>query len=254
MLSYMERGRLGAKNFWKKYKSDDIFRNKILEKWRKIRIRNYEKSLESFKKLNEEESEILKSRLCGFLAADGSVFIRKELRTEKVHYEIRFYPDDYALVELFNKSFERLYGKKVFYKQDGKYFRISISNKFAVRDLLSISKFSSKNWTLPKILKSKESKIEWLKAYFDCDGYVCKKYIQVQSVNKNGLNQISKLLKEFGIVSKIYVYERKQKSWNINYLLNINGKVMMTKFLKEIGFNHTLKKNKLQELIKAGVA
>ncbi len=42
-------------------------------------------------------TDILKSRLCGFLVGDGSVFVRKEKKTGKVQLELRFYPDDITL-------------------------------------------------------------------------------------------------------------------------------------------------------------
>ena len=254
MLSHHERGRLGAKSFWGKYETDKNFRNKVINKWRQSRIRNYKASNKYVANITNREKQILKARLCGFLAADGSVFIRKEPNTGKVHHEIKFYPDDHKLVEIFAISFKKLYGKDVHIKQERKYYRVSICNKTATRDLLSIANFSSKNWTFPKIIKSRSSKIEWLKSYFDCDGYVGKKYIQLQSVNKEGLEQIQKLLNDFGIVSKIYTYKRKQKSWNINYLLNINRKDMIIRFHKEIGLRHTLKKERLESLISAEVA
>jgi hypothetical protein len=218
MLSHTERGKLGAKTFWQKYKTDDFFRNRVLNKWRESRIRNYEKVIKSLHKVDESEREILRSRLCGFLAADGSVFIRKELKTGKVHHEIRFYPDNDVLVELFNKAFEKLYGSKTHIKQDGKYFRLSANNKFAVMDLLSIAKFSSKNWSLPKILNSKKAQIEWLKCYFDCDGYIGKKYIQIQSVNKKGLQQMQKLLKSLILnLKSILIKESKNLGIQIIY-------------------------------------
>ena len=193
MKSHRERGVLGAKSFWHKYKTDKNFREILIKKWSASRIKNYEKTNKYKSGISTNDENILKSILCGFLAADGSVFIRTEKKTGKVHYEIRFYPDDYKLVELFATSFEKLYGKIVHVKQDNKYYRISICNKVATNDLLSLADFSSKNWTFPKkIIKSKECKKEWLRSYFDCDGYVGKKYVQLQSVNMKGLKKNSR--------------------------------------------------------------
>ena len=62
------------------------------------------------------------------------------------------------------------------------------------------------------------------------------------------------MLAEFEIKSKLYSYERKQKSWNTNYMLNVNGRERMLKFQEEIGFNHRLKKTKLKKILDAEVA
>ncbi len=196
----------------------------------------------------------LKARLCGFLAADGSVFIRKERKTGKIHHDIRFYPDSLILAQLFNDALRTLYGRVARTKQLGNYYALAVTSKQAVTDLLSMASFTSKSWTLPNVVVTRTAKIEWLRAYFDCDGYVGNKYVQVQSVNVGGLRVIQRLLNEFGIESKIYTYTRKNESWNINYLLNINKKEMRIKFLRDIGFNHPLKKKKLESLISAEVA
>lgn len=252
MLSRQAIGKTSAKIFWNRYNTDRNFRTSVLEKWRERRTKNYENDIN---KLVLHKGDLLnKSRLCGFLAADGSVFIRKEKKTGKIHYELRFYPDDDGLTKLFAESFKAVYGLDVHVKKDANYYFVYANNKLAVSDLLSLAKFSSMEWFVPSFISSKASKIEWLRAYFDCDGYVSKKYIQVQSVNKKGLEQMKDLLLEFGIESKIYSYERKQKSWNTNYMLNINGRKKMLKFREKIGFNHRLKKNKLEKILDAEVA
>ena len=194
----------------------------------------------------------LKARIFGYLAGDGYVSLVKNVNGNG--YEVNFYPDNYATLVAFVEAIRAVYDKEPFvYRYKNKrIFYVRCRNKKICNDLLSISKFKSLEWDFPfKVFKDKKSKKEWLRAFFDCEGYVGKKYIQVQSVNKKGLISVQKLLREFGIESKIYVYKRKQKSWNINYLLNINKRNMRIKFFKKIGFNHTLKKNKLQELIKS---
>lgn len=167
---------------------------------------------------------------------------------------MRFYPDNLVLAQLFNDVLKGVYGREAAIKSMGNYYALSLTSKQAVTDLLSIASFTSKGWTFPETIVTKDAKIEWLRAYFDCDGYVGKKYIQLQSVNENGIKVIQKLLEDFGIESKIYDYTRKNKSWNINYLLNINKREMRIKFLREIGFNHPLKRKKLESLINAEVA
>lgn len=93
---------------------------------------------------------------------------------------------------------------------------------------------------------------EWLRAYFDCEGYVGKNVIHIQSVNKKGIEKIHELLKEFNIESKIYKYQRKNKNWNTNYLLYILKKESRLNYLKEIGFNHLIKFQKLSKFCRDG--
>lgn len=197
----------------------------------------------------------LKARIFGYLAADGYVSVVKNKKGNS--YEVNFYPDDYATLVAFVQAFRAVYKKEpLVYRFKGKnVFYVRCRNKEICNDLLSISKFKSLEWNFPfKVFNNLKSKKEWLRAFFDSEGYVARKYIQVQSVNKKGLTSVQKLLKEFGIESKMYVYKRKEKSWNTNYLLNINRMDMRIKFFKKIGFNHTLKRKKLQELINAGMA
>jgi hypothetical protein len=210
-------------------------------------MENYEKQVKFSSHLNEQDMEILKSKICGYLAADGSVTVRKEKGTNRFHYDVRFYPDHYALVRHYKTAFKKIYGKDVNVRRERNYFYARTSSKPAATDLLSIANFSSRCWTLPTILKSEQSKKTWLRAYFDCDGYVCRRYVQVQSVNKKGLIKIKNLLNGFGIRSRLYSYQRRQKSWNTNHILTIPGKTGLLNFMREIGFDHPSKRAKLKE-------
>ncbi len=117
--------------------------------------------------------------------------------------------------------------------------------------MIKIAEFGSLNWQFPNQFKSREEKIEWIRAIFDCESYVGPKNIQLQSVSEKGINSIKELLEEFGVNSKIYRYKRKKKKQNTNYLLFISRKENIRKYLKLIGFNHPKKLKKLKIL--AGV-
>jgi len=93
-----------------------------------------------------------------------------------------------------------------------------------------------------------------MRAFFDSEGSVGKKSIQIQSVNERGIKQVQKLLKNLGINSKVYSYERKEKNWSINYILCINRKEDRFKFIKLINSNDPNKKEKMQKMLKAGMA
>lgn len=163
------------------------------------------------------------------------------------HHDIRFYPDDLTMANLFIEAFEKLYLKKPSIKNLGRYFRLHISSKPAWQDLNKFGEYDSLNWTIPRSFLSKEEKIEWLRSLFDCEAYVDvkKKRIVFQTVSKKGINSIQKLLDELGIKSKYYIYKRKNLNFNLNYLLFVSRFENISRFSEMIGFNHLRKKKKL---------
>lgn len=222
---------------------------------RKVALHRWHKVLES--KTTEIKSATrkyrsLKALIVGYLMGDGCVTVRKDSR-DTVHHVILFYPDDKKMLIAFLSAFERVYKHSSKPKRLPGYFKVAVYSKPIVIDLLKLGPFRSLEWSVPKmLLTTKKSKIAWLRAFYDCEAYVGPKIITVQSVNKQGLEQVQILLKEFNITSRLYSYKRKQLTWNTNFLLCIIKKVDRAKFLRHIGFNHTKKQAKLQKY--AGVA
>lgn len=222
-------GIMGAEKRWSKYNleiQNFLSNNKLIE--------NYPKEL---------------SALCGFLAGDGSFDKRY------THYEIKFFPDDKKVAILFEKIFQKLYNKKLKIRKQiqhfGNCYVLRIKYKKAYMHLKSLTTFGRMSWRIPDfVLNNDELKIEWLKAFFDCEGYVNPngKVIQLQSVNEIGLKQVKNILESLEITSKIYTYERKNKNWNTNFILNITGE-NMEKFHNLIGFNHSKKIKRLKKVI-----
>jgi intein/homing endonuclease len=119
--------------------------------------------------------------------------------------------------------------------------RCKIGNKRIFYELTKDSSFYSNEWILPKLTKNQLK--NWLRSYFDCDGWVEPKnsVIGLESVNKKGLEQILfVLLKSFKINSNI----RPRKNRNI-WRLTICGKDDLEKFYNEINFLHPEKRKKL---------
>lgn len=221
------------------------------DRWNKklAKLRN------ELEKKNTEHYLKLKARICGYLAGDGTIFKRTGSSPNSFRYDIGFYPDDFKMAESFNYAFFELYGKKfnIIKHKIHKFYVMKGSHKVAYFDLTKITKFGTHEWAVPfEFLKTKSMKAEWLRAFFDCEAHVGKDKIQLQSVNKTGLYGIKLMLESLGIeTSKIYKYERKQKNWNTNYLLEIRKKDRIRNYLKLISFNHSNKKKKLESL--AGV-
>jgi len=222
-------------------------RNKkvALSRWQKIHLG--EKSLLK----QNSDKYFLKARLCGFLAGDGSVMIRKD-NDDKMHYVVRFFPDHDSLIEPFTESLFKVYNKKPIIKKNYSHNGLICYSKVVVEDLLGMTDFGLLEWRIPfNILVDKKSKIEWLRAFFDCEAYVGKNHLKIQTVNKKGMDDLEKLLLEFGIKSKRYIYHPKKKNWNNVYILLINSKSDRLKFLNTIGFNHKLKLSKLQNMLES---
>lgn len=224
-------------------------------------VRRWKKNQEQFeRRLKEKEKPTdleLKAKLCGYLAGDGSLIIRKHDAQKTMRHDIRFYPDDLVVAQAFREAFLELYEKdlKIVRDKVDQMYVLRTTHKMAALDLVKIGKFGTLEWRVPlNFLTTNSMKAEWLKAFFDCEAYVGKGVIRIQSVNRKGVLDIKCLLAGFDIESsKLYKYQRKQKNWNTNYLLDIRKKPNLEKYLRLVGFNHSKKRAKLQALV-AGVA
>ncbi len=218
-------------------------KNKLIanKRWERV----HKERIEFIKSRSSGKFLPVKAAILGYLIGDGSVFTYKD-RNGTNHYGISFYPDDENVAKKFIDYFHKIYGLNLKLKQEKNHYSIKVKNKAIYHDLISITSFGSLNWSIPHgFLHNTLMKVEFLKAFFDCGAYVSKKMIQLQSVNKYGLEDIKKMLEGFEIESKIYRYERKQKNWNTNYILCIMKKDSKEKYLKKIGFSHTPKLRKI---------
>ena len=231
----------------------NLFCMNIRECNRKVAISRWYKIHEREKKFARKNSHKthLKARLCGFIAGDGSILVRKD-NEGKLHYVLRFFPDHYSLIKPFNESLFEIYGKTPKIKNDYSNQGIICYSKVVVEDLLNTTKFGILNWRVPfSILNNKKTKIEWLRAFFDSEGYIGKNQIKVQTVNKQGIKEVQQLLLQFGIKSNYYLYKPHNKNWNDVHILIIGPKKEQLKFLNTIGFNHKLKLAKLQRMLES---
>ena len=213
---------------------------------KKIAVNRWQKKHKAMQKRIDENSiryPEVKARIIGYLIGDGSVFIRKEKRGT-MRYEFSFYPDNVAMLNSFLDSISLFYGLTPKPRIEKNYFQVKISNKAIVEDLLRQGEFKSTTWSIPSLSSEKEIE-EFLRAYFDCEAYVSRQAIRVESVNKVGLIHVKQLLLQFGISSKMYQYERKNKNWNTNHILCIFSYENRKRFLTKIGFYHSKKQEKL---------
>ena len=115
------------------------------------------------------------------------------------------------------------------------------------------TEFGVHKWKIPK-LGSQECKREWLRAFFDCEAYVYKKYLRVQSVNRIGIYQVKDLLAEFNIHSNINRYKPNRKNHSEVFMLTIGKKMDKRRYKESIGFNHKIKLKKLDKQLSKDAA
>ena len=89
---------------------------------------------------------------------------------------------------------------------------------------------------------------EWLRSYFDCDGWVelqkaKSRSVRLDSINENGLYEIQNALQRFSIKSSV-----KFRRENL-FRLSICGSENIERFQRYIGFLHPKKNAKLREAV-----
>lgn len=180
-----------------------------------------------------------------YLCADGYV-IKNPATQKQKYYHIGFRNTNLILLRDFQEKFEKIFGKKP-YLIEGQRCRIG-SRETYEKLTREFGSFYSWIWKMPEL----EDNLlrTWLRAYFDCEGWVtCKTHqnrqIGVDCVNKEGINQIKEALNKLNIKSMI----KKRNTRNI-FCLKIYGKDNLIGFQKEINFLHPNKKEKLSSAIK----
>lgn len=178
-----------------------------------------------------------------YLCADG--YVTKNLPTQKQkHYTIGFRNTNLTLLKDFKEKFDKVFGIKC-HLYEGQ--RCQKGSK-EIYELLTkeFGSFYSWEWRMPNL--NKELSKIWLRAYFDCEGWVtCKTHqnrnIGVDCVNEIGLNQVENSLNKLDIRTN-RKYNPKRKIHRIY----IYGKENLEKFSKLIGFLHPNKSEKLKQV------
>ena len=190
---------------------------------------------ERSKILDTDEAKILKAMICGFLAGDGSVQVRKE--KSFYHYQLDFFPDDKLMMKKYIGAIKKVYGKIPSIRVRDNVFHVRKTSKTVVTDLIKLANFETSSWTIPhSLLISQKVKAAWLNAFFSAEAYVNQRSIKVQTINKNGMIEVSNLLNDFQIKHKTYEYQPKKENHSRVYIIFINPKSEREKYYKKIGF------------------
>ena len=183
----------------------------------------------------------------GYLCADGCVTSNPADEKHK-YYRASLKNTEIGLLEDFASRFERVFGVRPnVYRRAG---LSSLGNKEIYFELIqTFGSFYSYEWRFPELFRTKKLKSVWLRAVFDCEGWVyCKKgndrHIGIEMVNRIGILKIKEILAEFGVHSGF----KPKKNGKI-FRLNIFGKENIARFSLEVGFLHPKKRAKLEEAI-----
>jgi len=177
-----------------------------------------------------------------YLCADGYVIKNDKFK----YYRAGLRNTQLILLKDFQERFEKVFGVRPTIRKEG---RCEKSSKEIYEKLTKeFGSFYSWEWQMPEL--DEDLMRIWLRAYFDCEGWVfCKKHqnrhIGADCVNESGLNQVILSLNTLGIQT-IKKYNKKK---NI-YRILIYGKENLIKFKEKIGFLHPEKAKKLDESIK----
>jgi hypothetical protein len=220
------------------------------ERNKKVAEARWKKELSEKKKeiLDNNESLFLKSVICGFLAGDGSVQIRKEKTF--FHYQIDFFPDDHLMLKTYQDAIFKIYNKTCSVRRRDNVFAVRLTSRIITEDILKYARFGVKEWTLPhKLFSVKGAKEAWLKAFFSAEAYVTDKIIRIQTINKEGMKEVSCQLESIGIQNNYYEYSPKNKNHSGVSIVIITKKAARKRFYDTIGFWHSKKTEALKKAL-----
>jgi len=222
----------------------------LSERNRKVANIRWEKVHNNERKciLNNEESFILKSAICGFLAGDGSVQKRKE--RSYYHYQVDLFADDIQMVDVYLKAINKVYNKNPSVVIRDNCYHVRLGSRVIVEDLFSISEFGLTKWRLPSFIFSLDGAEEaWLKAFFSAEAYVGKDHIKIQTINQKGMLEVSELLISLGIENKVYYYTPKNENYSMVTIIRINKKSDLKIYSEKVGFWHNKKNIALKKAL-----
>lgn len=146
------------------------------------------------------------ARIHAHLCGDGCVFIfRTKEKDRKWSGGIGYYNKNQSLLDKFRVDFSKLFGVKMKSRENREVVIRSV--KRAKWFIKNFGEFNSKEWRIPKEIKTanKNIKLEWLKAFFEDEAYDEKRYnrLKTKSVNYIGLMDAKELLNSIGIFSSL---------------------------------------------------
>lgn len=178
-----------------------------------------------------------------YLCGDGYVIKNPDTQKHKYYY-IGLRNTNEVLLKDFQQKFKAVFGITPIITNEG---RCKIQNKEIYYILTKDFSYYSYEWKMPEL--SREDAKSWLRAFFDCEGWVenqprKSRLIGLECCNHSGILQIKDELQKLGIASQL-VKKKDRTIWR----LTICGKENILKYQQEIDFFHPQKKQKLEEAL-----
>jgi len=198
-----------------------------------------------------------KSYLLGVLCGDGYI----DFSDRRGTFQVGLQTIDKEFALKFGRALEYVYKitpsfSSIVPKNENwsKKYQIRICSKNTCLDILNYNSFKTENWRVPVEIKksNKICKSQFLKGFFDSEGYVDKKSrrIGVTSINHLGLQKIRNMLLEFKIRSSIKehkVYGNRR----FLFVLDIHDRKSIEIFYRKIGFTIDRKQKALKNILKS---
>ncbi|MFH0973215.1 MAG: LAGLIDADG family homing endonuclease [Candidatus Micrarchaeota archaeon] len=163
---------------------------------------------------------------------------------DRRRYEVGYSNNEKTLLREFDEDMKAVFGVRC-KRNTGE--RRTKSKRIFTR-LKKLGAGKSRAWFIPRAIAfgSRKIKRAWLTAFYDDEGWVemRQKRVGVGVVNKRGLKQAAKMLKQLGIPHKLNG-PYKNGVWTIS--INRRG---LARFKKIVGFHHIKKKAKLQKILR----
>jgi len=141
------------------------------------------------------------------------------------------------------------------------YYNVGIQAKSAHKFLTRTEQYGCYTWAVPKIVTNEPIMLGgFLSGWFDSEGNVYKykfhRKIRGFSVNFSGLKQIQELLTKSGIKANVYRFMKcNSKSFTDSpkpyFCIEFQGKVHLTRFKEQIGFQRPSMRQKLEKLLQS---
>ncbi|MFH1236979.1 MAG: LAGLIDADG family homing endonuclease [Candidatus Aenigmatarchaeota archaeon] len=195
-----------------------------------------------------------KSYIFGVMCGDGYTHC-----TKNKSYQIALQAVDMDFVIEFADCLNKIYGiqpsiSKIKARQTNwnEKWQARICCKEIFNDILNHGEFKTNSWRIPECVfeSSNEIKCRFLRGFFDSEGSVDvnSKRITAVSTNTHGINDVSNLLKDLDIKSRIRKNSIKHGNRNACYSVRITGWQNVVRYCDRIGFSIERKQAKLQEL------
>ena len=185
------------------------------------------------------------SAVHAYLCADGYVIRNPETQKTK-YYRMGLRNTNFILLHDFQQRFFRYFGVRHHLRKGQ---RCEIGSKQIYFILTENFSYYSYEWKMP-VLPKRLLGI-WLRAYFDCEGWVeCQKtksrLIRAECVNEKAIRQVQKALLRLGISSTLKLRVREKIIiWRLT-ICDLNN---FKKFQRSIGFIHPRKKKLLEDVM-----